>query len=912
MPKKSDTLYILDGHAILHRAWHALPPLQTKDGKLVNAVYGFLLILLKLLREQKPTHLAVTFDRAEPTFRHEAYTEYKAQREKQADELYAQIPILQQVLQAFHIPIYEQAGYEADDVLGTIAAKTSKAGVATMIVTGDLDTLQLVDKNVSVYTFARGIKDAVVYDEAGVLARYGLEPKQLIDWKALRGDLSDNIKGVRGIGEKTATDLIQQFGSLDDLYAALKKRTPKTQKLREKVVELLTAGEEDARRSLDLVTIRRNVPIGFRLEDSRVQEPDRATLVPLLQELGFRSLADKLTGSEVEDKKSEIRNPPPKADPPRVEKSEKKPEYQLVKTKAEAQAVAAALMGAKCCAFRAHPRPDDRFDNNLLGVAVSWTAGEAAFIPHEHLGVLAVAFENPNLTKIGHDLKHDLHLLASANIAPPTAPLHDIMVSSYLLNSASRAHGLKDLAFEHFGRQLPKLAAQGTLLPPRLEDTYRTVCEETDLILQLSEKLDAELVAREQTKLLQEIEMPLVPVLASMERHGVKIDVPYLDEMAKSLHARLAELSKEIYQLAGEEFNINSPSQLKVILFDKLKIPAKVKRTATGALSTAAGELEKVRGSHPIIDLIFEHREIQKLVSTYVDTLPTLVRKDTLRVHTSFNQTVAATGRLSSSEPNLQNIPIRSELGAKIRRAFIAERGHVLVAADYSQIELRLIAQIAKVRRMLQAFRNGEDTHAATAAEIWNVPLEKVTKEQRYSAKTINFGLLYGMGQNSLAAGTGMSGPEAREFIQRYFDVYPEIRDYMDQTKALAATQGYVETLFGRRRYLPEIRSGVGAVRAAAERMAINAPVQGSAADLIKLAMVAVYDWIAAEFGFAKDADVKMVLQVHDELVFEVKKGLESKVAKKVKDLMEHVREFEVPIIAEVEYGSSWGQLEKI
>lgn len=897
---KKETLYVLDGNAILHRAWHAMPPLATKDGKLVNAAYGFLLVLLKLLREEKPAYLAVTFDKAGPTFRHEAYEAYKATRVKAPDELYAQIPILHDVLGALGTPIFEVTGYEADDLIGTIATKTAKKDVDTVIVTGDLDTLQLVGPRVRVYTFARGIKEAQIYDEKAVKARYGLAPEQLIDFKALKGDPSDNIKGVHGIGEKTATDLIQQFGSVEELYAALKKKSPKAQKLREKLVASLRAGEDDAKLSKDLVTIRRDAPIEFELRTARVGEPDREKLFALFQEFGFRSLIDKLPGAGGEPVDQSTSRPVKK----------KKTEYRLLRTAAEVATLAEELRRTECFVVRAVPRSDDIFSRGLIGVAFSWGEGAAAFVPREHLAALMPLLHDPKKIKIGHDLKRDLHYLWR----DIDGPLEDVMVASYLLAPGSRAHELPDLVFEHFGRELAPPPLQGALLAPLVADVYKQACEEADLIWQLRSRLLTELEARSQTKLFHEIEMPLIPVLAAIERYGVRVDVAYLKEMASTMHGKLAALSKKIYKLAGEEFNISSPAQLKKILFEKLKISAaRVRKTATGELSTAAGELERLRGAHPIVDLIFEHRELSKLVSTYVEALPELVRKETGRVHTTFNQTVTATGRLSSSNPNLQNIPIRTELGREIRKAFVAPRGYLLLSADYSQIELRIAAAIASVRRMMQAFRDGVDIHVATAAEIWNVPLEKVTKEQRRAAKAINFGIIYGIGPTSLAESAGISFAEAKEFIQRYFDVYPELLEYMDQMKAKAASVGYVETMFGRRRYLPEITSGVPQVRAAAERMAINMPIQGTATgDLAKLAMLAVHAWILEEFGIGNEAEVKMVMQVHDALVFEVKQSLAPRVAKKIKDLMEHVHEFQVPIVVDIEVGRSWGELKRI
>lgn len=893
-----ETFYILDGNAILHRAWHALPPLATKDGKLVNAVYGFLLILLKLLRDEKPTFLAVAFDLAGPTFRHEAYEDYKATRVKAPDELYEQLPILKEVLKAFGIPVLEKPGYEADDVVGTLATKFTQKDLQTYIVTGDLDTLQLVRPNISVYTFVRGISESFIYDEKAVKARYGLRPDQMIDYKALRGDPSDNIKGVRGIGEKTATELLKTFGSIEKIYQALKKPAGK-EKIRPKVIETLLAGEEDAKMSKDLVTIRCDVPIDFSLAVARVKEPNRELLIPIFSELGFRTLAAKLPGEKQEDDKK-ITN-----------KKITKVSYQLIHDKKEAEDLLIKLKKSERISIRTTLRSSNIFSHDFIGVALAWGEGQAAFVPQKLVSIFSSIFSSDTIVKIGHNLKRDFCELQNQSLVF-SLPYEDIMIASYLLSPGSRAHELRDLVFDRFGRQLSVTQEQGTLLPLTAEELCLPVCEEADYIFRLQAYFINTLEERAQLSLFRDMEMPLIETLVIMERNGILIDVLYLETMKKKLQHRLDELSKEIHEAAGEDFNINSPAQLKKILFEKLKIPAKVRKTAGGELSTAASELERLRGLHPIIDFIFEYRELSKLVSTYVESLPKLVRLDTKRVHTSFNQAITSTGRLSSSDPNLQNIPIRSELGREIRKAFIAPSGFELVSADYSQIELRLVAAIARVRRMIDAFRDGADIHTTTAAEIWNVKPDEVTKEQRRAAKAINFGIVYGIGPNSLAESAGISFAEAKEFIQRYFDLYPELRAYLDETKALAASLGYVETLFGRRRYLPEINSGVPPIRAAAERMAINAPIQGSAADLMKLAMISVDGWVKKEFGVAPNAPVKLLLQVHDELVLEVKKELVPTVAKKVKELMEDVRRFDVPIVVEVEVGRSWGELSTI
>ncbi|MDP3985747.1 MAG: DNA polymerase I [bacterium] len=909
MAKQS--LYIIDGNAILHRAWHALPPLATKDGMLVNAVYGFLLILLKLMRDEKPTHLAVAFDLAGPTFRHETYEDYKANRVKAPDELYDQLPILREILEAMKIPVYEKPGFEADDVIGTIATTAAKQ-IEVYIVTGDMDTLQLIGKNIFVYTFNRGIKEGQIYDAAAVRARFGLEPEQMIDYKALRGDPSDNIKGVKGIGEKTATELLQQFGTLENIFKAIKKSDPKTKKIRPRVLELLEEGEADAEMAKDLVTIRRTVSLEFSLKDALVEEPDREKLTIRFQELGFRSLIYKLPGAAEAE-----------APKPRTRASAKEVvSYTLLKNRAEVENWLKKNIAA-VVAIRLLPTPAHVFDRACQGIVVATAPGQAVCVPCEYSALLEKLFSDASITKVGHDLKRDMHGYANLGLAVQP-PFEDVMVASYLINPGSRSHSLRDLMFEKFGRTLKEISDQGTLLPPRLEDLYAQACEEADYILRLRPLLIDTLIERSEEKLFREMEMPAVPILALMERTGIRIDTKFLDAMAKKMRKRLDELSTAMYEMAGEEFNINSPVQLKRILFEKLQISTKrVRKTAGGTLSTAASELERLRGTHPIIESIFEFRELSKLVSTYVEALPQLVSAEDKRLHTTFNQTIAATGRLSSSNPNLQNIPVRTELGREIRKAFVAEPGHQLISADYSQIELRIAAVIARVPRMMEAFRKGIDIHTMTASEIWNVPQDQVTKEQRYAAKAINFGIVYGIGSNSLAESAGISVAEAKEFIQRYFDLYPELQNYLDETKALALSLGYVETMFGRRRYLPEIASGVPQIRAEAERAAINHPVQGTATGvLIKMAMIAVHQLIEEEYanGVKRQASsvkddespVRMLLQVHDALILEVRNDLVGPVAKKLKDIMEHVYTLPVPLLVEVEAGSSWGDLKHI
>jgi DNA polymerase-1 len=890
-------LVIVDGNAILHRAWHAMPPLQTKDGRLVSAAYGFTTMLMKVLKDIEPTHVAVTFDLPGGTFRHEAFEKYKAHRVKQPQELYDQIPMVKRVLEGYGIPVFEAEGYEADDVIGTLSKIVPK-DVETIIVTGDLDTLQLVDKRTKVYTLRKGISDVVIYDEDAVKQRYGLSPDQLIDYKALRGDTSDNIPGLRGIGEKGASELLQKHGTIEGIYRALKK-DPNSFKPR--LVDALTSGEKDVPLSKQLVTIVRDVPIDFSLEKTKLGSPDMAALAETFRDLEFRTLLPKVQREAASTGTSK-------------QAGRKQPAARKKETGSDIFAADAAadfrgaFSGAGSLAFRFVYAGGDRIAPRFAGLALC-DGKRAAAIPFGKDGIPAPIRTLLAGAKrlIGHDVKDDMTALASIGLDLPIET-DDTMIMSYLLNPGSRAHKLSDLIFESTGKAAP--AQQDTLFA---EDRLASACAEAASIFGVGDALEAKLKEEKLHGLYRDVERPLIPVLSAMERHGIKVDAPFLKRMGEKMQKRLDELSASITEAAGEPFNINSPAQLQRILFEVLKLPTKgIKKTGTGQLSTGADELEKLRGEHPIIKQIFEHREYSKLLSTYVTAIPLLIDSGTKRLHSHYNQAVAATGRLSSSDPNLQNIPIRTELGREIRKAFVAEKGCKLIAADYSQIELRIAASIANDTKMIEAFKAKADIHTATAAEIWEVPPDQVTFEQRRAAKAINFGILYGMGANSLAASAGLSVPEARNFIKKYLTVYKGLQSYMDEAKAQAKTLGYVETLFGRKRYLPEINSGVPFVRAEAERMAVNMPIQGTNADIIKMAMIKLHARIGKRYGFGKDADVKMLLQVHDELVFEVREPLVKEASGWIREAMEGVAELKVPIDVEVETGDTWGDLEAL
>ena len=901
MSKKKQFL-IIDGYALLHRAWHAIPPLTTKEGELVNAVYGFTTILLTVIKEFNPDYLAVALDRKEPTFRRKEYKEYKAQREKQPDELYNQIDRLREVIGTFGIPVYEKAGYEADDVIGTICAQKSvdRKDVQSVIVTGDLDTLQLVDDNTVVFTLRRGIKDTIIYDERSVKERFdGIVPGQLIDFKALRGDVSDNIPGVRGIGEKTAISLIKEFGSLDNLYKNLD-----SPKIKDKTRVLLREQKKEAELSKHLATIVTNVPdLKFKLEDVAFGDFDRDKILKLFQELEFKSLIKRLPGAEsevVEDSKKKL-------------STTTSSNYSLIDNKQAFKEFLAKLKKQKIFCLDTETTSLDVLEAKLLGISFSWKAKEAYYVvfKKKFLQELKPFLEEAKIKKVGHHIKYDLEILKGAGVNLKGV-VFDTMIASYLLNPGSRGHKLDTAVFNELGHRMisyDDLVGKGKDKIKITEVSTETLsyysCEDADYTWRLKEKLELKLKQEKLTELLAKIEVPLIQVLADMELAGIKIDSKFLAKMSNKVGQRLEVLAKKIYKVSGTTFNINSPAQLKEILFDKLHISTQgLKKTKTG-ISTAAPELEKMRGRHKIIELIFEHRELAKLKSTYLDALPKLVSKIDSRVHTSFNQTITATGRLSSSNPNLQNIPIRTELGREIRKAFIAEKGNKLISADYSQIELRILAHISDDKNMIKAFQKGEDIHTATAAKINNIPLDKVSYEQRRAAKEINFGISYGMGPVSLAQRTGMSRVEAKEFINRYFSFYPNVKKYIDNMKRSVARQGYVQTLFGRKRYLPDIHSGLPQLRAAAERMAINMPVQGTSADIIKIAMIEIQRELSK---VSKNA--KTLLQVHDELVFEVPDKEIKKVVKFIKEKMEKVFKLKVPLVIDIEIGDNWGEME--
>lgn len=886
-------LIVIDGNAIIHRAYHALPPMTTKDGLMVNAVYGFASMLLKAWKDLKPDYIAVTFDMAGSTFRHEKYDKYKATRVKADQELYDQIPAVHDLVSAFNIPIYERQGYEADDVIGTIAKKNKKdKDLETIIVTGDKDTLQLVDKNVKVFTLRKGMSDTVMYGEAEVKKTFGFSPKQMVDFKALRGDASDNIPGVPGIGEKTATDLLKGFGGISELYKKIKEGKIKN-KIKAGVLEKLISGKESAKMSYELATIDEDVPgVDFKLEDCMAKDFDRDKVVKLFQQLEFISLLKRLPGSM-----SPAGGAPQKT---KIKRSAaNRVSFQEIKDKNGFGVVLDEIKKVGIFSCRALTSSDDIFSATIYGFAV--VAGERGyFVSGGACEVMKEVFLDEEITLVAHDVKKLFRILLIKKW-PLKNRIFDLMLASYLLNPGSRAHDAASIIFKYCGRELLVSASQNSLFGP----DARTAIDELYLLSLSKEGLEGELSKANNLDLLTKLEIPVALVLAKMEFNGILVDLKELKRLSDHLVVEVKKTTQTIYKMAGSEFNIGSPAQLREILFEKIDIPALgIKKGKTG-LSTAAAELEKMRGLHPIIDEIERWRELTKLQNTYVDVLPKLVNSKTGRVHTTFNQAVTATGRLSSSDPNLQNIPIRTELGAEIRKTFVSSPGFTLISADYSQIELRIVASLAEDKKMIEIFKNGEDIHRATAAAINGVSLDKVTKEMRSAAKQVNFGVLYGMGSYGLSWRTELSQSEAKKFIDKYFSEFSGVKKYLDRTIEFARKEGYCETLFGRRRYLPELNASNFQLRAAAERMAINHPVQGTAADLMKMAMIE----IAGKLDRFSGEEVKMLLQVHDELVFEVSEDVTAQIVEIVKRAMETVVTLRVPVVAEVHTATNWGEI---
>lgn len=870
---------IIDGNSLIHRAFYAIRPLATSAGEPTNAVYGFINMLFKILADEEPACIAVAFDKGRITFRNDHFEAYKAHRKATPEDLRPQFDTVREVLRAMNIPLYECEGFEADDLIGTVTARAEEAGYESLIVTGDRDALQLISDRTRVMITRKGISEMDVFDPAALKEKYGLEPQQVIDLKGLMGDASDNIPGVPGIGEKTARKLVMEFGSIENLLANMEKLAPK---LRQKLEE----NRDLALLSKKLATIIRDVPCEIDLAACHRTEPDYEALLALFRRLEFRGLAKSIT-----DRMQKQPRPADTGEPAAESSCLRVDEEKFFAGLAEVTALAYDLS------------VPDPMRADVAGMAISREAGEALFLaPGERAagddkdadGAGVYEKLHRALSAIAtHDGKKLLVALARQGL-PPRPIGFDTMVAAYLLNPAGQNQDIADLCARYLDE---------TLLPG---DDYRYTCIRAERTLRLFQALAPQLRELGMDELYYRVELPLVHVLADMEAAGVKVDRDRLRQMGEELGQKIDGLTREIFDLAGEEFNINSTKQLAVILFDKLQLPV-IKKTKTG-YSTDVEVLETLAAEHEIVAKILEYRQYVKLKSTYVDGLTNLINPVTGKLHTTFNQAITATGRLSSTEPNLQNIPIRLEEGRKIRQVFIpSEPDHFIVSADYSQIELRVLAHISRDEKFIEAFRNNEDIHTRTAAEVFGVPMEEVTREMRSRAKAVNFGIVYGISDFGLARNIKVSRKEAKQYIENYFTRYAGVRQYMTQIVEQAREQGYVTTVLNRRRYLPDLYSKNFAVRSFGERTAMNTPIQGSAADIIKLAMIRVYDCLKEQ-----KLKTKMILQVHDELIFEVPGEEMPAAVKIIRDCMENAISLSVPLTVDIKKGRDWYDMEYI
>ncbi|WP_239017270.1 DNA polymerase I [Seongchinamella sediminis] len=895
-------IVLVDGSSYVYRAFHALPMLTTSEGRNSGAVRGVISMLRKLVAEYPESPVAVVFDAKGKTFRDDIFAEYKAQRPPMPDELREQIEPIHGIVRAMGLPFLCIEGVEADDVIGTLARQASAQGRDVVISTGDKDMAQLVDRHTTLVNTMTG----TVLDEAGVKEKFGIPPELIIDFLALMGDKVDNIPGVPGVGEKTALGLLQGLGGLDEIYASLDKVAGLSFRGAKSMGAKLEAEKDKAYLSYELATIKTDVELAQSPEQLANGEPDREALVDWFTRMEFRAWLEELLGE---------------GEAPVAEQIET--QYQIVTAQKDLDQWLQELAAADLFAFDTETTSLNYMEARIVGVSFAVEPGRAAYVPlaHDYLGApeqldrdavlarLKPLLEDPEQAKVGQNLKYDASVLANHGIEL-RGIAYDTMLESYVLNSTATRHDMDSLALKYLGQgtiHFEDIAGKGakqlTFNQVKVEEAGPYAAEDADITLRLHRALWPKL--EEQGSLasvFRDIELPLVPVLSRIERRGALLSTELLHRQSKQLGQRLEELKADAYDLAGQEFNLGSPKQLGEILFEKLELPV-IKKTPKGAPSTAEDVLVELALDYPLPKLLLEYRSLSKLKSTYTDKLPGMVNPQTGRIHTSYHQAVAATGRLSSSDPNLQNIPIRTEEGRRIRQAFIAPRGYRIVAADYSQIELRIMAHLSADPGLLAAFQDGLDVHRATAAEVFEVDLEAVSAEQRRKAKAINFGLIYGMSAFGLAKQLHLGRNEAQAYIDRYFERYPGVASYMDRTRALAREQGYVETLFGRRLYLPEINSRNKMRVQAAERTAINAPMQGTAADIIKRAMLAVDAWLGEG-----EADAYMVMQVHDELVLEVAVDQVEPVCDQLCSLMSAAAELSVPLLVEAGVGDNWDE----
>lgn len=923
LKKQMEKLFLLDAYALIYRAYYAFiknPRINSK-GQNTSAILGFVNTLEDVLRRQSPTHIGVAFDPAGPTFRHEAYEQYKAQREETPEAIRQSVPIIKDIIRAYHIPILEVPGYEADDVIGTLATQAGARGIDTYMMTPDKDYGQLVGEHVFMYRPRYGDKEFDTLGVEEVKAKFGItSPLQVIDLLGLMGDASDNIPGCPGVGEKTAQKLIAEFGSIDALLAG-------TDRLKGALKAKVEANAEQIRFSKFLATIKTDVPIALDMDALCRETPDEEALRTMFEDLEFRSLIDRIF------KKDKPAAPAPAApgmmldlfaDVPQEEAAPSRLstladlpyKYHLVESEADRDALADRLLAAPAFSMDTETTNAEPMLAELVGMSFSLTENEAYYVPvppgrdeaQRIVDRFKPAFAREESLKIGQNIKYDILVLGHYG-AEVRGPLFDTMIAHYVLQPELH-HGMDYLAEIYLKYQTihieeligPKGRKQKNMRDLAPAEVYKYACEDADVTLKLKHVLERELDRNDARHLFEEIEMPLVPVLAYMERNGVRIDPEALRQTSELFTARMNEIEQEVFALAGEQFNIASPKQVGEVLFDKLKISDKAKKTKSkGQYVTSEEVLESLKAKHPVVEKILDYRGLRKLLSTYIDALPALVNPRTGRIHTSFNQTVTATGRLSSSNPNLQNIPVRGEDGKEIRKAFIPDDGCEFFSADYSQIELRIMAHLSGDPHMLEAFREGQDIHAATAAKVYKKPIEEVTRTERSKAKTANFGIIYGISAFGLAERMGVERREAKDLIDEYFRTYPSVKAYMERSIADARERGYVETISKRKRYLPDIHSHNSVVRGYAERNAINAPIQGSAADIIKVAMVRIYRRFLKE-GIRS----KMILQVHDELNFSVYPDERERVERIVIEEMQGAYAMQVPLEADCGWGRNW------
>ena len=894
-------LILVDGSSYLYRAFHALPSLSNSKGQHTGAIYGVANMLRRLIKDYQPERMAVVFDAKGKTFRDDLYAAYKANRPPMPEELRGQVELLHQLVEAMGLPMLVIDGVEADDVIGTLARQATEAGMDTVISTGDKDMAQLVDEHVTLVN----TMDGTTMDVAGVEEKFGIPPALIVDYLALVGDTSDNIPGVPKVGPKTAVKWLKQYGSLDGIMAH-------ADEIKGKVGENLRASLAQLPLSRQLATIRRDVPLPGGPETLRLREPDHERLKALVGELEFKSwLSELLAGDEGGEASDGGDSGHGDCD------------YQIVQDRAAFEAWLERLRSAGLFAFDTETTSLDYMQARVVGVSFAVEAGEAAYVPLAHedpmggeqldrdwvLERLRPLLESADTPLLGQNLKYDRNVLLNHGIEL-RGMAFDTMLESYVLDSTASRHDMDSLALKYLNRKTTsyaevagKGARQVSFEQVPIADAGPYAAEDADITLRLHRVLWPKLETEPRLEaLFRDIEMPLIPVLSDMERTGVLVDAGMLARQSEELAARMAEIEQEAFEVAGEPFNLGSPKQIQAILFDKLGLPV-LKKTPKGAPSTAEEVLAELALDYPLPRLILDYRSLSKLKSTYTDKLPQRIDPDTGRVHTSYHQAVASTGRLSSSDPNLQNIPVRTAEGRRIRQAFVAPEGHRILAADYSQIELRIMAHLSGDEGLLRAFAAGEDIHRATAAEVFGVPLEEVTHEQRRSAKAINFGLIYGMSAFGLARQLGIPRQAAQEYVDLYFQRYPGVKAFMDRTRESARELGYVETVFGRRLYLPEINHRNGQRRQYAERTAINAPMQGTAADIIKLAMIETHRWIGEG-----ELDVRLIMQVHDELVFEVREDQVEAARPRIEACMTGVAELRVPLVVETGVGINWDE----